>query len=95
MPDHLPLSSQDEERQPPLRRTQSSIRRARSLPNIASDDQRSLFSNDIWLDDHSGLGKGFAREVSINGWTVVGDTKRGAYIGAKMNLCSYLICTSF
>ncbi|KAF9504365.1 hypothetical protein BS47DRAFT_1308301 [Hydnum rufescens UP504] len=61
-------------------RGNTTVRRARSLPDFAQDDQRSLFSNDIWLGDHSGLGKGFALEVSINGWIVVGDIRRGAYI---------------
>ncbi|CAK5269101.1 unnamed protein product, partial [Mycena citricolor] len=41
----------------------------------------SVFSNDIWLDDNSGAeGSIFARQVSIAGWTSVGDSLGGAYV---------------
>lgn len=76
------LLLQEEDPSTMLRRSRSAMRRARSLPNIGPDDQRSVFSNDIWLGDRSGSGKGFTQDVSIGGWIVVGDTKSGAYIGA-------------
>lgn len=61
------------------------VRRIKSMPavkfNKPSEDQRSVFSNDIWIGDASGTSKGFARDVSISGWVFVGDEKRGAYIG--------------
>jgi hypothetical protein len=41
----------------------------------------SLFSNDIWLGDNCGESAAFAREVKISGWTSVGDTLEGAYVG--------------
>ncbi|TFK67820.1 Phox-like protein [Pluteus cervinus] len=40
----------------------------------------SVFSKDIWLDDHSGESRAFARDVKIGGWTNVGDKRGGAYI---------------
>jgi hypothetical protein len=40
----------------------------------------SVFSKEIWLGDNSGLGLAFARDVTISGWTNVGDKLRGAYV---------------
>lgn len=42
---------------------------------------RSIISHEIWLGDHSGNSFAFARNVTINGWTCVGDQLAGAYIG--------------
>jgi len=74
--------SEDENPTIPLRhRSQSFIlRKSRSMPNFLPEDQRSVFSNDIWLGDGEGMSKAFAREVRIGGWIFVGDTKSGAYI---------------
>ncbi|OJA20435.1 hypothetical protein AZE42_05727 [Rhizopogon vesiculosus] len=40
----------------------------------------SVFSHDIWLDDHSGTSQAFAGTVHIAGWTSVGDKLGGAYV---------------
>ncbi|EPQ56760.1 Phox-like protein [Gloeophyllum trabeum ATCC 11539] len=40
----------------------------------------SVFSNDIWLEDHVGENMAFARDVKISGWTSVGDKLGGAYV---------------
>jgi hypothetical protein len=40
----------------------------------------SVYSKDIWLEDHSGSSLTFASDVSISGWTSVGDQRKGAYI---------------
>jgi hypothetical protein len=40
-----------------------------------------VFSREIWLGDNSGESMGFARDVTISGWTNVGDKPEGAYIG--------------
>ncbi|KAJ7260718.1 Phox-like protein [Mycena rebaudengoi] len=40
----------------------------------------SVFSHDIWLGDNLGESNAFAREVTISGWTSVGDALGGAYI---------------
>ncbi|KAJ7634013.1 hypothetical protein B0H17DRAFT_1164134 [Mycena rosella] len=50
--------------------------RARSF----SPGPPSVFSHDIWLGDNSGASAAFAREVSISGWTSVGDARGGAYV---------------
>lgn len=41
----------------------------------------SLFSHDIWLGDRSGQSSAFSRDVTISGWTNVGDELRGAFVG--------------
>ncbi|KAJ8580752.1 Phox-like protein [Rhizopogon salebrosus TDB-379] len=40
----------------------------------------SVFSHDIWLDDHSGTSQAFAQNVHVAGWTSVGDKLGGAYV---------------
>ena len=46
---------------------------------------RSIISHEIWLGDHSGDSFAFARNVTINGWTCVGDQLAGAYIGKELS----------
>ena len=46
---------------------------------------RSIISHEIWLGDHSGNSFAFARNVTINGWTFVGDQLAGAYIGNEFS----------
>jgi hypothetical protein len=57
-------------------------------PQRRSMDARSIRSNishEIWLGDHSGNSFAFARNITINGWTCVGDQMAGAYIGNEFS----------
>ncbi|TDL21902.1 Phox-like protein [Rickenella mellea] len=60
-------------------RSHLSRRRSRSAPP-SPRDAPSVFSNDIWLGDNSGESNAFARDVTITGWTSVGDKRGSAYI---------------
>jgi hypothetical protein len=51
------------------------VRPSRSSPLL------HMFFIDIWLGDNLGESLAFAQDVNISGWTNVGDSKRGAYVG--------------
>ncbi|KAF8066737.1 Phox homologous domain-containing protein [Lyophyllum atratum] len=55
---------------------------SRPMPSMPTSFQGppSIFSKDIWMDDKTGEALAFARDVSISGWTNVGDKPEGAYI---------------
>ncbi|KAK2467737.1 hypothetical protein APHAL10511_000032 [Amanita phalloides] len=40
----------------------------------------SVYSKDIWLQDNSGASLAFTQDVTIAGWTSVGDHREGAYV---------------
>ncbi|GLB41013.1 putative terpenoid cyclases protein prenyltransferase [Lyophyllum shimeji] len=58
---------------------EADVRSIRSLP-ASFQGPPSIFSKDIWLDDKTGEALAFARDVTITGWTNVGDKPEGGYI---------------
>ena len=57
-------------------------RRSLSAPSAPRERRPpSLFSNEIWFDENDNGPQAFARDVSIVGWSNVGDKLGGAYVG--------------
>lgn len=59
-------------------------RRSLSAPTVPRERRTpSLFSNEIWFDENDDGSRTFARDVSIVGWSNVGDKLGGAYVGVS------------
>ena len=57
-------------------------RRSLSAPSVPRERRPpSLFSNEIWYGENEDEARAFARDVSIVGWSNVGDKLGGAYVG--------------